>query len=615
MAKYRTGHCCDHAWIVASIVLWDGIARNDADTAYDVLSGRLAHFAEPTQRKCGANKGSDCACQGENDAYSGASYTFGCSWSMYFNGCKYSRARIKENIRKFKLPDKNAKEHEEIVDCTLQSLATQISPLFSTTVPEAFANMTAHSEEAADCRIGEPRFPRPFSGVTCVCDFCAHSHRDVNNMPGGLTAVATLLRPENREFGVPVWDEQYHVLPLYALDESDEFESIEGQMMKHRNGSLQKFGFFHRLLAKRATKIPKKNKGTDRGHPVGDRKRFLDDWAKRRNGVNNEATPKKAKKKRVESSKPPKKNPNATDNAQACLNNGNDTSFLQLDGTADNEITTTTPTPTKENEIHKEWSDSSQELSDPEMGGLALALTHGSVLFECAKSELHATTALKAPNRYRPTRIGLVFYQHRLLNEPNHGAAVMAERQLEKNERDYLAWLQGEFVPTPCKLKMMREAGLKFPDCVFTVPSGTNLKKEEISKPDAKFLLDFGDEGKYWLEKSGRDLAREERMEMEKERNRMVLERQQRHEQQQLQQQQLQAQQQLLPNSQWSFQSHQGWSTQSCEEVLSQLQQTKPQPAMNSVPFQYISPAHPYNYYYNNIIHSSVKNETNVFSQ
>ena len=57
VVRQRPGHSCDFAFITISIVLWDGIPAEQADSLYTELTTTLNEHATPTARKCGTNKG------------------------------------------------------------------------------------------------------------------------------------------------------------------------------------------------------------------------------------------------------------------------------------------------------------------------------------------------------------------------------------------------------------------------------------------------------------------------------------------------------------------------------------------------------------------------------
>ena len=265
VAKQRFGHRCDYTWTTVLIVQWDGMPRQMADRAYKEIAEKTAAYGTETERQCGANRKKTCACQGMNMDFSGASYTFGCSWTMYHNICKFCRSF---DVHKFKLKEDSAEE--ELEDICLE-LTNAVGDIYRNLAPASHANMCLFEEVASGCRIGEERKAgRPFSGITTVCDFCAHSHKDSNNMVGGATAIVTLLRPQDRDLRKPE-EQQYHVLPLYCPDMTN--REVDEKVAR---GGLEVLDKFARTIAVRDEKMA----GCKRGRLTAAKKDYLDKLAK-----------------------------------------------------------------------------------------------------------------------------------------------------------------------------------------------------------------------------------------------------------------------------------------------------------------------------------------------
>ncbi|XP_021358784.1 methylcytosine dioxygenase TET2-like isoform X2 [Mizuhopecten yessoensis] len=266
VVRQRMGHFCDSACIVMVIVAWEGIPSEMADNTYNYLTSSLTKYGFETERRCGTNDRKTCACQGINLRRRGASFSFGCSWSMYFNGCKFARSR---EARKFKLKDTS---QEVELEETLQKLATVVAPVYQQVAPSAYHNQIQFEKNGAECRLGNEE-GRPFSGVTACVDFCAHSHKDLHNMNNGSTVVLTLTKHRGLE---KPDDEQLHVLPLYVMDLEDEHGNREKQLEKIRNGSLECLQVYPMEMRLRSTPLTpsRKKKGKkDKNSPGPGRKR------------------------------------------------------------------------------------------------------------------------------------------------------------------------------------------------------------------------------------------------------------------------------------------------------------------------------------------------------
>merc|ERR1712032_1781629 len=130
----------------------------------------------------------------------------------------------------------------------------------------------------------------------------------------------------------------------------------------------------------------------------------------------------------------------------------------------------------------EESQDTSQDTVQWDTSSGYQYFPHGSILVEVAKAELHATTALKTPNKHRPCRIGLVWYQHKNLHFANHGSDECRRKTAKREFRDYIKWLEGTWVMTSSQLHSRQKAGYVFPDNVKLVKS-----KDAKSAPEDRF--------------------------------------------------------------------------------------------------------------------------------
>ncbi|KAM7318942.1 hypothetical protein ACRRTK_022054 [Alexandromys fortis] len=398
LARVRPGHFCAMTVMVVVIMIWEAIPRPMADYLYEELTINLRSYSgHPTDRRCTLNENRTCTCQGLNPKTCGASFSFGCSWSMFLNGCKFGRS---PNPRKFRLAPNyplNEKKLEEL----FQKLADDLAPIYKQMAPVAYQNQ--------------------------VCTLLRKDVRDKNN-------------PE---------DEQLHVLPLHRLADTDEFGSREGMEEKIRSGAVEivqpsrkkqlrsdntksfsSASFTHHPVNEEAGTCTYNNTAsggfpeTSSGVPC-----TMPSGANVAAGAGTEQPGEAAAL--PQPSLPIADTPLSSPSEQLpFLNCAHELDSCQVEEgqhseaeepLSDGALSDDQSSEDDQPEIQEYWSDNELIFLNPSFGGVAIAPIHGSVMIECARRELHATTPVENANRNDPLRMSLVFYQHKGLILPSHG--------------------------------------------------------------------------------------------------------------------------------------------------------------------------------------------------